>query len=65
MSQTEGQRIDRLEHAVFGVNGDDGMLQEIRELRHTLQRMNATLTAAAISFAFSAIGIVVTLLSTQ
>lgn len=65
MPISDAERLGRLEHAVFGVSGDDGMLKEIRELRTALQRLYVALNTAAISFAVSAMGIALTLIVTR
>lgn len=54
----------RLTHAVFGIDGDpeSGLLREMRELNHKLDRLVTWVATAAISFGAGSISVAVALI---
>lgn len=63
---TTGDRakLDRLSIAVFGLDdGESGLLHEMRELNAKLGHLYLSVMAAAISFSFGSIGVVVAVIT--
>lgn len=57
------RRTERLEWAVFGVEGKGGILDRLDQLDSQLGRVAWRLTAAALSFAVGSAAVVITVLT--
>lgn len=75
MDADERRRLERLEQAMFGFNGDNGVYGDVKDLRHEVSEgfkavedkqsgLYKLLAVTALSVLGSGLGVVVTLLST-
>ncbi|NUQ70381.1 MAG: hypothetical protein HUU17_06105 [Chthonomonadales bacterium] len=75
MEADERRRLDRIEQAMFGVRGDNGLYGDMRQLRREVTEgfdkleekhsgLYKLLAVTALSVLGSGLGVVVTLLST-
>ncbi len=61
LNAAEARRIERLENAVFGIEGDPegGLLAAMKKLTEKIDKLYFAVVAAAISFSFTGVALLV------
>jgi hypothetical protein len=65
MDERERARLDKIEQAMFGFTGENGVYGDLKKLSDQMSGLYKLLAITALSILGSGLGVVVTLLSTS